>query len=90
MEKNRNGMPSPISRSEFEHNVFLTIDALFRHRDNESFLANHMMVIGDSLEHLRLLPNGRFLLSSIDEMLRLHSNMLEWEKYLPPITKNKK
>ena len=86
-QKNRYGMPPPSTRAEFEHNVYLTIEALVKHKDDGDYLANRMWILGDSLNKLKELPNGRIVLSSIDEKLRLHSNMMDWEKYLPPIIK---
>lgn len=83
-KKNKYGMPHPSTRGEFEHNVYLVIEDLEDHKDDEAYLANRMWVLGGALDNLKQLPNGRIALSSIDEMLRLHSNMMDWEKYLPP------
>ena len=80
------GMPTPKSREEFEHNVFLTKDDIERHSDNPSYLSNLLWALGDSLEHARYLPNKRIELPTIDERMRLISNMMDWEKYLPPVS----
>ena len=50
-------MPPPTSRADFEHNVFLLIDEMERHKKDEKFLANRLWALGDSLEHARYLPN---------------------------------
>ena len=47
------GMPTPKSREEFEHNVFLTKDDIERHSDNPSYLSNRLWALGDSLKHAR-------------------------------------
>lgn len=80
------GMPTPKSREELEHNVFLTKDDIERHSDNPSYLSNRLWALGDSLEHARYLPNKRIELPTIDERMRLISNMMDWEKYLPPVS----
>lgn len=77
------GMPPPSTRAEFEHNVFLLVDEIERHMNDRDFLANRMRALGDSLEHLRYLPNRRVELPTIDERIRIHANTLSWLKYLP-------
>lgn len=56
-QKSKYGMPPPTSRADFEHNVFLLIDEMERHKKDEKFLANRLWALGDSLEHARYLPN---------------------------------
>ena len=46
--------------------------------------------MGDSLEHLHYLPNRRIELANIDERIRIHSNMMDWMKFLPPMEFKKK
>ncbi len=82
-------MPPPTSRADFEHNVFLLIDEMERHKEDEKFLANRLWALGDSLEHARYLPNRRIELPSIDERMRNLSNMMDWMKYLPPVSLRK-
>ena len=82
-ERSEYGMPPPLSRSEFEHNVFLLIDEIEQYMDDREFLANRIWALGDSLEHLRYLPNRRVELPTIDERIRSHANTLGWLKYLP-------
>ena len=85
-QKSKYGMPPPTSRAEFEHNVFLLIDDIQQHINNMSYLRNRVWAMGDSLDHLRFLPNGRIELPTIDERIRVHSNMMDWMKYLPPVS----
>lgn len=54
--------------------------------DTLSYLSNRLWALGDSLEHARYLPNKRIELPTIDERMRLISNMMDWEKYLPPVS----
>ncbi|WP_370761571.1 hypothetical protein [Bacteroides clarus] len=89
-EKSKYGMPSPISRAEFEHNVFLLVEDIERHKNNQSYLENRFWALGESLEHSRYLPNRRIELPTIDERMRLLSNMMDWEKYLPPVSLREK
>lgn len=81
--KSKYGMLPPQTRSEFEHNVFLTLEEIEQNKDNPDHLQNIMWAIGDSLEVAKKLPNNRIALTTIDEMLRLHSNMLDWMRLLP-------
>ena len=85
-QKSKYGMPPPVSRADFEHNIFLLVDELEQHSDDEKYLANRAWALGDSLENAHYLPNGRIELANIDEKIRIHANMLDWMKYLPPVT----
>ena len=60
-----------------------------RHKEDEKFLANRLWALGDSLEHALYLPNRRIELPSIDERMRNLSNMMDWMKYLPPVSLRK-
>lgn len=48
-------MPPLSSRYGFEHNVFLLVDEMECHADDEKFLRNRIWALGDSIEHLRYL-----------------------------------
>ena len=85
-QRSKYGMPPPTCRAEFEHNVFLLIDELECHMNDEEYLRNRMWALGDSLEHLRYLPNRRIELPTIDERVMILSNMMYWMKYLPPVS----
>ena len=85
-EKSKYGMPPPTSREEMEHNVYMFVDEMVQNIDNERFVSNRLWALGDSIEHLRHLPNGRIELPTIDERVRNLSNMMGWMKYLPPMT----
>ena len=76
-------MPPPVSRAEYEHNMFLLLDELDTHQDDEALISNRLWAMGDSLEQARYLPNGRIDLLTIDEKIRIVANMLDWMKYLP-------
>lgn len=82
-QRSEYGMPPPTNRAEFEHNVYLLIEEIEQHMDDKDFLANRMWALGDSLTHLRYLPNRRIELPTIDERIRSHANMLDWIKHLP-------
>jgi hypothetical protein len=84
-EKCKYGMPPPTTRAEFEHNVYLLVDDIERHIDDEDYLRNRIWAIGDSLEHLHYLPNRRVELINVDERIRNLSNMMDWMKYMPPM-----
>lgn len=45
--KSKYGMPSPISRAEFEHNVFLLVEDIERHKNNQSYLENRFGLWGN-------------------------------------------
>lgn len=82
-QKSKYGMPPPVSRAEYEHNMFLLLDELDTHQDDEALISNRLWALGDSLEQARYLPNGRIDLQTIDEKIRIVANMLDWMKYLP-------
>lgn len=42
-------MPSPTLRAEFEHNVFLLVEDIERHKNNQSYLENRFWALGESL-----------------------------------------
>lgn len=85
-EKSKYGMPPPTTREEMEHNVYLLVDEMLQNIDNKGFIANRLWALGDSIEHLRHLPNGRIELPTIDERVRSLANMMDWMKYMPPMT----
>lgn len=84
-EKSKYGMPPPTTRAEFEHNVYLLVDDIERHIHDDGYLRNRLWAMGDSLEHLHYLPNRRIEVANIDERIRIHSNMMDWMKYMPPM-----
>jgi len=83
-------MPPPSSRLGFEHNVFLLVDELEHHADDEEYLRNRIGALGESLKNLRSLPNGRIELPTIDKKIRNYSNMMNWIEDLPPVAFKKK
>lgn len=82
-------MPTPNNRAGFEHNIFLILEDIKRHKDDAKYLRNRLWVIGDALESARYLPNGRIKLSDIDERLRLYGNMSNLISNLPPLKRDK-
>ena len=88
-QKSKYGMPTPNNRAGFEHNIFLILEDIERHKDDVEYLRNRLWAIGDSLETAIYLPNGRIKLTDIDEKLRLHSNMVNWISSLPPLKRAK-
>lgn len=83
-------MPPPINRAGMEHNVYLLSDEMQQNINNKDFIDNRLWALGDSIERLRALPNGRIELSTIDEKVRSIANMMDWLEYLPPVLKTKK
>lgn len=89
-EKSKYGMPPPTTRVEMEHNVYLLADEMQQNINNKDFIDNRLWALGDFIERLRALPNGRLELPTIDERVRGIANMMDWLKYLPPVLKTKK
>lgn len=89
-EKSKYGMPPPTTRVEMEHNVYLLAEEMQQNINNKDFIDNRLWALGDSIERLRALPNGRLELPTIDERVRGIANMMDWLKYLPPVLKTKK
>jgi hypothetical protein len=83
-KKSKYGMPPPNNRMEFEHNMALVFEEGLLKSKNEEALANFAWAVGDDLKKLKLLPNGRVNLLTINESLRLHGNSLKWMEMLPP------
>lgn len=81
-QKSKYGMPPPVSRAEYEHNMFLLLDELDTHQDDEALISNRLWALRDSLEQARYLPNGRIDLQTIDEKIRIVANLLDWMKYM--------
>ena len=84
-QRSKYGMPPPTTRAEYEHNLFLLADDIERHKDDSHYLFGRYRNLGESLEHTRYLPNRRIELATIDEQVRLHANMHNWMKLLPPM-----
>ena len=89
-QKSKYGISPPTTRAELEHNVYLLVDDIERHIDDDDYLMNRIRAMVDSLEHLHYLPNKRVELTNIDERIRIHSNMMDWMKYMPQIQYKKR
>jgi len=84
MKKNRYGMPPPSTRDEFEHNIYLSIEAaIFKIKNNQSDPGFYYEIL-PKLQKLTKLPNGRLNLNEVDESLRLDANMRHWMELMPP------
>ncbi|KOF04170.1 hypothetical protein OB69_04105 [Roseivirga seohaensis subsp. aquiponti] len=86
MMKPETGMPTPSTRKEFEQNVGVLYEDMLKAFDskNRDLIRNKVWSTGQHLEKVKVLPNGRLHLSTIDERIRLQSNMMDWMKRMPP------
>lgn len=79
MKKNNlGGMPPPTTRMEFEHNIFLSIEEVRFKLENDIKDYGLYQSVVPSLRKVKSLPNHRIDLTTIDEKVRLHSNMQKW------------
>lgn len=74
-------MPPPSNRSEFEHNIYMTIESALRKIENKHFDPGFVHWTLPRLQRLKYTPNNRIDFNSVDEQLRLESNMMQ---LLPP------
>ncbi len=81
-EESKYGMPIPKSREEFEHNLYNVIDEIINPAGKSPITQSRLGSTKDSLLKLKQLPNGRLYLTTVDEQLRLHSNMKYWVKLI--------
>lgn len=84
MKNSKYGMPPPSTRMEFEHNVFLTIEMAHRKIEQNQLDPFFVHKTIPRLRELKYSPNKRLDLNTVDEQLRLESNMLHWSELLPP------
>lgn len=80
------GFPPLTDRIEFEHNLALIYEEGLRklQSKNKEIYANFVWAVGNDLQKVNFLPNGRINLLTINESLRLHGNSLSWMEMLPP------
>ena len=84
MKNSKYGMPPPSNRIEFEHNIFLSVEAaIFKIKNNQND-PGFFYEIWPKLEGLTKLPNGRLNFNQVDESLRLDANMRHWMELMPP------
>ncbi|AQW95065.1 hypothetical protein CMT56_17610 [Elizabethkingia anophelis] len=83
MNKKKYGMPPPQTRYEMEHNFYLALEDFNRKMDsgNKDLIQNALWATGRHLQEVRETPNHRIDVSTINEMMRLQGNMMEWMKY---------
>lgn len=84
-KKSKYGMPPPISRKDFEHNVNLITEEILQASDNDNLdlIRNRMFFTIPHLERVKYLPNRRINLNTVNEMLRNQSNMMHWMSMMP-------
>lgn len=83
MNNKKYGMPPPKTRYEMEHNFYLALEDFKRKMDsgNKDLIQNALWATGRHLQEVRETPNHRIDVSTINEMMRLQANMMEWMKY---------
>lgn len=76
-------MTPPKTRKEMEHNLALLFeDSLRKLRNNNvNSKQNVLVFLAQNLEKIKSTPNSRINLLTINEAIRLQSNMLEWISY---------
>jgi len=76
-------MPPPSSRIEFEHNIDLLLENAKGVIDsgNKDLIRNKLWATLPHLKKVSSLPNGRMDLNTVNEMLTLQGNMMDWMKY---------
>ena len=76
---------SPKTRSEMEHNIALVFENSLNqvNSEEEFIISSFAQFTLPHLQSLQLLPNGRILLSSINESLRSQANMLYNMQFMP-------
>ncbi|HAS44766.1 MAG TPA: hypothetical protein DCS93_30080 [Microscillaceae bacterium] len=82
-KKSKYGMPPPSSRIEFEHNIDLLLENAKGVIDsgNKDLIRNKLWATLPHLKKVSSLPNGRMDLNTVNEMLTLQGNMMDWMKY---------
>jgi hypothetical protein len=80
MKKNKYGEPTPNSRIELEHNLYLVIEDVTRkvRSGKQDLIENVALAIYPHLKEVKKLPNGRIDLVTLNEMIRLQANMAKW------------
>ncbi len=76
-------MPTPRNRSEFEHNIFMTLEMAYQKIENKHFDPYFVQKTIPELRKLKFTPNQRVNLSGVSEGLRLRSNMMHWMELMP-------
>jgi hypothetical protein len=68
---------TPQTRAEFEHNLYLVQEDTMRKikSGNDDTIQNVLWATWPHLKKVKLLPNNRLNLLTINEMIRLQANM---------------
>lgn len=71
------GIKTPNNRSELEHNLFLIMEDTIQiiESGNTDLINNVTAMVLPDLKKVRILPNGRINLPTINEIIRLQANM---------------
>jgi len=77
-------MPPPSNRGEFEHNLALSIEVALHKLKSKQLDPGFVRTTLPRLRDLKFLPNGRIDFNTVDEQLRLESNMMHWMELMPP------
>ncbi len=82
MNNKKYGMPPPKARYEMEHNFYLALEDFKRKIDSgdKDLIQNAHWSTGRHLKEVKMAPNHRIEISTINESMRLQSNMMEWMK----------
>ena len=73
-------MPSPNTRREFEHNLFLLAEDTHRkmESDNDNLFENFLWATYPHIKNIKNHPNGRLNFLTIGKQARLQANMIKW------------
>ncbi|EAY29479.1 hypothetical protein M23134_01539 [Microscilla marina ATCC 23134] len=75
-------MPPPSSRIRFEHNIYLVLEEALQAIEQDNIENSNLWASAPHLVKARYLPNRRLDLPTVNEMLRLHGNTMDWKKYI--------
>lgn len=83
MNNEKYGITPLRTRYEMEHNFYLAFEDFKRKIEsgNEDLKQNALWATGKHIKEVRMTPNRRVDVATINEMMRLQSNMMEWMKY---------
>lgn len=73
-------MPSPKTRNEMKHNFYLVLEDFIGKIEpgNEDLKQNIIWAIGRHLKEIKITSNCRINVATINEIMRLHSNMMKY------------
>lgn len=76
------GFPPPGTRFEMEANLYLKVEDTERKIDsgNQDLIQNVFWATMPHLKKVKMLPNGRINLVTVNEMIRLQANTMRWQE----------